>query len=109
MIDLKQKELYIWQQRNFGIDKNNVVHCALGMAEETGELCHHILKGTQKIRGGIGGIDKAMVADSIADCLIYGIQICSNLGLDAEAEIAAVINKVLKRDWKKDPEGKNHG
>lgn len=98
MIDLKQKELDDWQARNFGRHEDDILKCALGMAEEVGETCHHILKGTQKIREGVSGINKEEVADGIADTLIYGLQIMTQLGLDAEAEISKVIDKVLQRN-----------
>ena len=105
MIDLRQKELKEWQERNFGTHNDNLLKCALGVAEEAGEICHHILKGTQKIREGVDGINKEEVADGVGDTLIYGIQLLSILGLDAEKEISAVIEKVLKRDWVKNPAG----
>jgi NTP pyrophosphatase (non-canonical NTP hydrolase) len=105
MIDLKQKELADWQDRNFGRSDDDAMRCALGMAEEVGEVCHHVLKGTQKIREGIDGIDKEQVADGVADTLIYGIQLLTALGLDADEEISKVINMVLERDWVKNPSG----
>lgn len=110
MIDLRQKELADWQERNFGEpDDDTALKCALGMAEEVGEVCHHVLKGTQGIRGGVNGIDSDEVADGVADVLIYGLQLLSFLNLDAEREIAAVIEKVLQRDWKSDPAGNMAG
>ena len=105
MIDLKQKELYEWQNRNFGINPTDLERMALGMAEETGEVCHHILKGKQGIRGGVNGINKDEIADGVADTLIYGLQILSLLDIDAEEEISKVIDKVLRRDWINNPEG----
>ena len=45
MIDLKQKELRAWQESNFGTHEDDVLKCALGMAEEVGEVGHHVLKG----------------------------------------------------------------
>lgn len=105
MIDLKQKELAEWGERNFGRHDDDVLKVALGMAEEVGEVCHHVLKGTQKIRGGIDGLNKAEIADGVADTFIYGIQLLSKLGMDAEKEISEVIDKVLARDWKKNPGG----
>lgn len=107
-MDLKQKELAEWQERNFGTHDDDIIKCALGMAEEVGEVCHHVLKGTQKIRGGIDGINRKEVADGVADVLIYGIQLLSKLGMDAEHEIEMVIHNVLARNWVDDPEGKNH-
>ena len=107
MIDLRQKELNKWQKKNFGEHEDDALKCALGMAEEVGEVCHHVLKGTQKIRGGLDGINKEEVADGVADTLIYGLQLLSVIGVDAEKEIYAVISKILERDWVKNPEGEN--
>jgi len=105
MIDLKQAELHQWQVKNFGEHSDDVLKCALGMAEECGEICHHVLKGTQRIRGGVNGMQKGEIADGVADVLIYGVQLLSLIGLDAEAEIATVIDHVLKRNWIDDPSG----
>ena len=105
MINLKQDELQLWMIDNFGMHEDDLLKCSLGMAEEVGEVCHHILKGTQKIREGINGINKKEVADGVADTLIYGIQLLSILGMNAEEEISEVIEKVLKRNWKDKPSG----
>lgn len=105
MIDLKQKELWEWQKKNFGKDKTTILQCTMGMAEEVGEITHHVLKGYQGIRGGTEGINKAEVADGVADTVIYGLQVLSCLGIDAEEEISAVISKILQRNWKEDPSG----
>lgn len=109
MIDLRQKELDAWQARNFGRHEDDALKCALGMAEEVGEVCHHVLKGTQRIRGGMNGLNKEEIADGVADTLIYGRQLLSVIGVDAEQEIAAVIDKVLQRDWRANPQGENVG
>jgi len=109
MIDLKQWELRAWQVANFGKHEDDIFRCALGMAEEVGEVCHHILKGRQGIRGGINGINKKEVADGVADTLVYGLQILSCLALDAEKEIADVIDKVLSRSWVDNPSGVGFG
>jgi len=107
MIDLKQKELAQWQAKNFGVHDTDLLRTALGCAEESGELCHAVLKGTQKIRDGVNGVDPLAVADAVADTLIYGIQAISAVGLDAETEIAKVIDKVLARDWSTNKSGDN--
>ena len=106
MIDLKQKELHAWQVKNFGSHDDDALKCALGMAEEVGEVCHHVLKGTQRIRSGANGMLHDEIADGVADTLIYGLQLLSVLGIDAESEIKAVIEKVLNRDWVQNPTGK---
>ena len=109
MIDLRQKDLAEWQEKNFGTHGDDVLKCALGMSEEVGEVCHHVLKGNQGIRGGMNGMNKKEIADGVADVLIYGIQLLNKLGLDAEEEIEAVMIGVLRRNWKKNPAGKDTG
>jgi len=104
MIDLKQKQLMDWQNENFGQSDDNTLKFALGMAEEVGEICHHILKGSQHIREGVNGIDTIEVADGVAGVLIFGIQLLCSLGINAEHEISETIDKVLKRDWKRNPD-----
>lgn len=111
MINLKQKELLDWQNKNFTDEKLEelsrgeliqmvkLLQTALGICEEAGEVAHHILKGTQNIRGGINGVNKDQVADGIADGLIFGLQTMSALGLNAENEITKTIETVLSRDW----------
>lgn len=118
MVSLRQKELAVWQEKNFPkarlmeMSKEDLVEMivklqvALGMAEEVGEICHHVLKGTQKIRGGIDGINRAEVADGFGDVMIYGTQLCSRTGIDAEKAINDTIDVVLARDWIGNPEGK---
>ena len=107
MLDLRQQELKEWQIKNFGHKEILPEHLALGMAEEVGEVCHHVLKGVEGIRGGVDGINKTEVADGIADTIIFGIQLFSHLGMDAEVEISKVIDKVLQRNWVDDPSGEN--
>lgn len=118
MIDLKQDELKDWQNRNFPrsryeelshkelVDMVIMLQIALGVAEEAGEVCHHVLKGTQRIRGGINGVDKKEVADGVVDTLIYGTQLLSELNVNIENEAEKVIDTVLARDWTKNPTGR---
>ena len=105
MIDLKQKELFAWMNRNFD-EKNmekKLFQCVLGMSEEVGEVSHLLLKSSQKIREGENGLDLDLFADGIADTLIFGLQALSILGIDAEKEISKTIEQVLQRDWKSSP------
>jgi len=103
MIDLRQKDLAEWQRRNFGEVSSEKL--ALGMAEELGELCHALLKRGQGIREGANGSDlKPEIADAFADCVIFGINLMENEGLDAELLLKQTIKKVLQRDWVNNPE-----
>lgn len=115
-MDLRQKEVHEWQKKNFTSDylleksKEELVEIiyilqmALGVVEEAGEIAHHVLKGTQHVRGGVDGIDKKQVADGVGDNLIFGMQLLSFLGVDAEKELPPVIESVLSRNWVDDPE-----
>ena len=120
MIDLKQKELKEWQERSFPreelleLDKEVLVNMilnlqmVLGMAEEVGEVAHRVLKATQRIRSGVNGMDstfKREVGDGVADTLVFGMQLLSLQGLDAEEEISKTTKLVLGRDWQKNPTG----
>jgi len=121
MIDLKQKELKEWQERNFPrsryeamtkdqlIDMILAMQFTLGMAEEVGEVAYHILKGIQAIRGGINGFNINQIADGVVDSGVFGQQLLSHFGVDSEKETSKVIDEVLKRDWKEDPSGGNMG
>jgi len=93
-----------WQVDNFG--PANSKDMALGMAEEVGELCHYILKRDQRIREGSNGEDcKAQIGDAFADAVIFGIQLMTCEGIDAEKVLLQTIDKVLKRNWKINPSG----
>lgn len=48
----------------------------LGIVEESGELCHHLLKKSQNIRNNEDHDSK--IKDSIADIIIFTMNLCSN-------------------------------
>jgi len=102
MIDLRQKELARWQERNFGNVTSEKL--ALGMAEEVGELCHYILKRMQKIREAVDGQGvQEQIADAFADTVIFGINLMSSEDLDAEKVLEKTIEDILRRDWVNNP------
>ena len=106
MIDLRQKDLADWAEKNFGERKADVYKCVLGMMEELGELSHWLLKRSQGIREPSDGRDcKSEIGDAFADVVIYGIQAMNCEGIDAETVIKDTIEKVLKRDRKNNPSG----
>jgi len=119
MIDLKQKELAEWQNRNFPrsryeemtkdqlIDMILAMQFSLGMAEEVGEVAHHILKGVQGIRNGVNGFDVNQIADGVVDSGVFGQQLLSLFDIDSEKETEKVIDTVLQRDWLNNPSGSN--
>lgn len=99
-----QQRLSRWETRNFG--QGTFEHAALGVAEESGELCHAVLKHAQKIRG-MGDIEvlREKAGDAIADIVIYSINLCSKLGLDFGTLVRETSREVMRRDWRKRPDG----
>ena len=97
-----QQRLFRWEVRNFG--QGSLEHAALGVAEESGELCHAVLKHAQKIRG-MGDIEvlREKAGDAVADIAIYAINLCSKLGLDFATLLRETSREVMKRQWKTNP------
>ena len=90
-----------WQSRNLGAA--TLEQLALGVAEESGELAHSILKHSQ----GIRGMDdreafRAAAGDAIADCAVFLIQMCTLLRLDFQELVHATADQVMGRNWKKE-------
>ena len=107
MIDLReiQKDCHRWQKYNFNLTPNQFkLATALGVCEEAGELAHAVLKDVQGIREGADKEKiKDMVGDAVADCTIFGLNICSLYGIDFEKILMYTFSEVMKRDWKKYP------
>ena len=97
-----QLEQIPWVQHNFG--NRPAWMCILGLIEELGELSHSSLKRAQGIRTSENHDDK--IKDAVADIVIFLCDFCTSEGIDLEKEVLKTWNKVKKRDWKKDPTGK---
>lgn len=94
-----QREHDEWEQRNFPADRETrAVHAALGVAEETGELCHAVLKRAQGIRG-TEDQHLAKAADAIGDVVVYLAGVASALNLSLAACVTDSWNEVKERDW----------
>ena len=108
-LDGYQKSLNRWQNEQLGEMTDQQI--ALGMAEEVGEICHLILKRSQNIREGHTLSDKEFreeVADGVADTLVFGLQLLTIYGVEAEDTMVSVFEKVLSRNWNKDRAGVTH-
>jgi len=90
----------IWVQRNFPCADNSrtVLRCALGVAEESGELAHAILKADQGLRGSVAEHDEA-AKDAIGDITIFAMHLCHIKGWDFDAIVRETAARVLRRDW----------
>jgi NTP pyrophosphatase (non-canonical NTP hydrolase) len=108
VLNLRQRELHDWQFNNFG----NNTDAFKGMVEEVGELAHALLKYKQHIREYDESSEARLklgldIEDAFGDIVIYGIQLMTDYGINAEDAINKTINKVLKRNWKDNPSGKD--
>lgn len=97
-----------WDIRNFcgGVEygDRHLLRCALGVAEESGELAHAVLKRDQGIRGSAGKHEAAM-RDAVGDISLFTMAICSEMGWSFEQVVRETIATVIQRDWIADPDG----
>lgn len=96
-----QDEQRPWVKHNFG-DRPSWMPL-LGLQEEIGELAHHFLKREQGIR--IEEDHDAGIRDSVADIVIFLLDLCSAEGICLEQELVTTWEQVKRRDWKVDPAG----
>ena len=94
-----QKEQDEWSKKNF--DNKKPYQPILGAAEEVGELAHAYLKMEQGIRGNTDE-HTANMKDAVADCVIFLMDFCNQMGWDFETLLTQTWDEVKKRDWKKD-------
>lgn len=98
-----------WRHANFPPATRTLVHQVLGVAEETGELSHAVLKMEQGIRGDE---EKHMLdaQDAIGDIVIYLTGVCDCLGVGLKDCVIDAWDRVEKRDWVNHPtDGGDHG
>lgn len=98
-----QNDLAAWQNRNFGAQEPFMM--ALGLAEETGELSHAVLKHLQRIRGlEDPWAFRAAAGDAAGDIFIYLVNFLTILRLDAGTLFVETAKRVMNRDFQKDPQ-----
>jgi len=100
-LTLLQQERDEWVAENFPDD--GVEDSILGAVEELGELAHSYLKRKQGIRGDAEQ-HEGMMADAVADCVIYLAGVASHLGLDYGVLVQETWDHVKQRDWASNPE-----
>lgn len=102
-----QAEHRRWVDRNF--PNESLSQATLGVAEESGELAHAVLKMEQGIRG-TEAEHRAEAKDAIGDICIYAMSVCDHLGLNFEECINTTWQEVAARDWQANPDdGVAHG
>ncbi len=95
-----QKENKVWAIYNFGIVP--LWQPMAGINEETGELNHHVLKRSQKIRTNEDHNEG--IKDAVADILLYLINFCNIEGIDLEKQLNETWAEVKQRNWRKNKE-----
>lgn len=74
--------------------------CALGAAEEVGELAHSVLKRGQGIRLEDDDVGPAAERDAVGDIIVYLADFCYRRGYDLEACVReAWDGEVVHREW----------
>ena len=96
-----QREIDSWVLCNW--PDTRIEHQALTLAEECGELCHHVVKQAQG-RCGDPGEHEAGLRDAVGDIVISLLAVCAMAGLvDPEEAIRETWAKVRNRDWRRFP------
>lgn len=70
----------------------------MGVVEEVGELAHAYLKATQNIRGSAASHREAMI-DAVGDQMVFLVNFCSHLGIDASEALRTTWTQVKARNW----------
>lgn len=100
-----QEEHQPWLRHNF--PNAQPWEALVGLQEEVGELAHAHLKGFNKIRKFVGGVEIAAAKqDAVGDILIYLVSYCITNDLDLQHCLEVTWNRVKQRDWQADPEGR---
>lgn len=99
-----QQQVAAWVAHNFPGTSN--AERALGLAEESGEVCRAVLKLEQGIRGSR---DEWLteVAKELGDVFVKLCDVANAYGIDLEDAVAARWATVRARDWQADRVG--HG
>jgi NTP pyrophosphatase (non-canonical NTP hydrolase) len=96
-----QHDHFRWIQHNFPTETR--WQAFAGMAEELGEIAHHLLKREQGIRGE--GVDHdAEIRDGCADLVIFMMTLADNEGFVLLEAINEAWDQVRQRDWIKYPQ-----
>jgi len=93
-----QREHDEWITTNFG--EPQLLEAALVVAEEVGELCHHIVKMEQGIRGS-REFHTAAIADAVGDIVIALAGVPTALNMDYAESVQTAWDEVKQRDWTK--------
>jgi NTP pyrophosphatase (non-canonical NTP hydrolase) len=103
-IDLLQRQIREWHDYNFPSD--NLENSALGLSEETGEVCRAVLKQGQNIRGTKDFWD-AEIRKEIGDVFIKLVEVASKLDSSPNSFATIILDRweeIQQRNWIKFPQ-----
>lgn len=92
-----QRESREWRAQAYP-ETRSIELQALGVAEESGELCHAVLKYKQGIRGYDREKTRAEVADAIGDIVIYACGVADQLDINVSEAVRAAWIHVRDRN-----------
>lgn len=97
VLTIVQQESRDWRRQAYP-DTAGIMFQALGVAEESGELCHAVLKYKQGIRGYDRAKTREEVADAIGDIMIYACGVADELEIDVRTAVARAWTHVKNRN-----------
>lgn len=101
-LDDIQREIVVWSDMNFSERSRDQSRLLLGVQEELGELCHHVLKRDSGIRGYKemeGEQYNELLRDSIGDLCIFLMAFCERNNISLECAIRITWEEVRRRNW----------
>lgn len=103
LIKTLQSEMNEWQRLQY--PDSDLRSSALGIAEETGEVCRLVLKHTQNHRGiGSDNMDgfRKLLSDELGDVFVYMANLANKAGISLEEAIIQKWDKVQARTREQD-------
>lgn len=92
-----QQRVHDWRKKAYP-DTRGIELQALGVAEESGELCHAVLKYKQGIRGYDFAKTHDEVGDAIGDIIIYAMGVADQLDISVEEALYKTVEHVINRN-----------
>lgn len=92
-----QMRVHDWRKKAYP-DTRGIELQALGVAEESGELCHAVLKFKQGIRGYDFEKTHDEVGDAIGDIIIYAMGVADQLDISIEEALYKTVEHVINRN-----------
>ena len=97
LTDYQEKSRATWAQIDCGVNPDIDVYCALGLANEVGELLGKIKKLFRDKDGKFSDADRESIKQELGDVLWYWTQIATGFGLTIDEIAGANLVKLQDR------------